>query len=254
VIATWTDPPVARGGLPRARSSLPAASRFADAAAAERRYVRRRQKRQAVTLLNESPPYLTRLRVVPERLPTEPRFPFTLPFVRALDLHFRSPVTFFVGENGSGKSTLLEAIAVLNRLPVSGGARSDLGATHGPESDSKLSDVLRPAFVRRAPDGYFLRAEFHAHFASLLDDRSVDPWFRMTGDPYDHYGAPRCTRDLTARRFYPLSKTVLSGASSFSTSPSQLCLRNVNSHYLSACPNLSPGTRPSSSSPPIRQS
>ena len=27
-------------------------------------------------------------------------------------IHFKAPITFFVGENGSGKSTLLEAIAV----------------------------------------------------------------------------------------------------------------------------------------------
>jgi predicted ATPase len=134
------------------------------------------------------PPYLTRLRVVRERIPPKAGFPFSLPFVADLDLSFSSAVTFFVGENGSGKSTLLESIAVLNRLPVSGGARSELGAGHGPERDSDLSRVLRPAFVAQPPDGYFLRAEFHSHFASLLDQRSDDPWFRMTGDPYDHYG------------------------------------------------------------------
>lgn len=49
--------------------------------------------------------------------------------------------------------------------------------------------------MRPAPDGYFLRAEFHAHFASLLDERFHDPDFRMTGNPYDHYGG----RSLHAR-------------------------------------------------------
>src|SRR5262245_55993622 len=133
-------------------------------------------------------PYLTGVRVVPERLPEQRRFPFSLPFVAGLDLQLRSPVTFFVGENGSGKSTLLEAIAVLSRLPVSGGARSDLGAAHGPELESELSRVLRPAFVRQPSDGYFLRAEFHAHFASLLDQRAHDPDFVRSGDPYQLYG------------------------------------------------------------------
>jgi len=48
---------------------------------------------------------------------------------------------------------------------------------HGPEQDSPLAQALRPAFRRRPPDGYFLRAEFHAHFASLLDTRAADPDF-----------------------------------------------------------------------------
>jgi predicted ATPase len=133
-------------------------------------------------------PYLVRVGVVADRIPSERTFPFSLPFVAGLDLALRSPVTFFVGENGSGKSTLLEAIAALCRLPVSGGSRNDLGAAHGPERDSDLARALRPAFVRRPPDGYFLRAEFYAHFASLLDERFRDPDFRREGNPYDHYG------------------------------------------------------------------
>jgi predicted ATPase len=135
-----------------------------------------------------SAPYLTRVTALAERLPTELAFPFCLPFVKELDLYFRSPVTFFVGENGSGKSTLLEAIAALSRLPVSGGSRSDLGAAHGPERDSALARILRPSFARTPSDGYFLRAEFNAHFASLLDERFRDPDFRRSGNPYDHYG------------------------------------------------------------------
>lgn len=133
-------------------------------------------------------PYLRRITVIPERLLDEASFPFSLPFVRALDVVFTSPVTFFVGENGSGKSTLLEAIAVLCRLPVSGGSSVDLEARHAPDTDAALSRALRPAFIQRPPDGYFLRAEFQAHFASLLDERSDDPWFRASGDPYHLYG------------------------------------------------------------------
>lgn len=135
-----------------------------------------------------SVPYLSRVSVVASRLPQERVFPLSLGFVEGLDLPLTAPVTFFVGENGSGKSTLLEAIAALSRLPVSGGSRSDLGAAHGPESDSELAKALRPTFVRHAPDGYFLRAELHAHFASLLDERSRDPLFLRSGNPYDHYG------------------------------------------------------------------
>jgi len=131
-------------------------------------------------------PYLLGLQSVVERLEGKTGFPFELPFVRSLDLSFRSPVVFFVGENGSGKSTLLEAAAVLCGFPVSGGGRAESGSGHGPEQDSELSFVLRPSFRQRPWDGFFLRAEFEAHFASLLDARRADPDF--LADPYARYG------------------------------------------------------------------
>ena len=132
-------------------------------------------------------PYLVGLKLVAERVPPEPCYPFDLPFVRGLDWSFRVPITFFVGENGTGKSTLMEAIAALSRLPVSGGSRNELGHAHGLESDSLLAGALRPVFRRMPRDGYFLRAEFQAHFASLLDERSLDPAFRAHS-PYQLYG------------------------------------------------------------------
>jgi predicted ATPase len=123
-------------------------------------------------------PYLLGLRLLRERISDADAFPFTLGFLRGeLELSFSAPVTFFVGENGSGKSTLIEAIAALSNLPVSGGSRAELGANHGPELDSSLAPALRPAFRKRPRQGYFLRAEFYAHLASLLDQRSPDPGF-----------------------------------------------------------------------------
>jgi len=80
----------------------------------------------------------------------------------------------------------LEALAALCRLPVSGGGRNELADKHGPEQDSPLAGALRPVFRKRPADGYFLRAEFLAHFASLLDIRAADRDFR--GDPYQRYG------------------------------------------------------------------
>ncbi len=130
-------------------------------------------------------PYLVRLQLKePDTAPDE--FPFSIPAIRMLDLSFSAPVTFFVGENGTGKSTVIEAIAALCRLPVSGGGRNELSGLHGPETVSLLAAALRPAFKRRPRDGYFLRAEFQAHFASLLDQREADPDF--LGDPYSRYG------------------------------------------------------------------
>ncbi len=132
------------------------------------------------------PPYILGVQAVPERIPEYPEFPFSLPFVSTLNLEFRHPVTFFVGENGTGKSTLLEAIAALSGFPVSGGGLAERNATIGPETDSSLSFALRPAFRKRPPDGFFLRAEFQALFATLLDERKRDPNF--TGDPFARYG------------------------------------------------------------------
>lgn len=132
-------------------------------------------------------PYLLGIRVLPERMPSEPAYPFNLPFVAKLNLTIQKPVVFFVGENGTGKSTLIEAIAALSRLPVSGGGRNELADSYGPERESLLSKALRPSFRQQPLDGYFLRAEFHAHFASLLDSRELDPDFKGKS-PYGLYG------------------------------------------------------------------
>ena len=113
-------------------------------------------------------PFLKRVYVVPERVPAYEGFPYDLPFVRDLDLSFKRAVTYLVGENGSGKSTLIEAIAEACGLPVSGGGRNEAADRHGPEQHSALGNALRPSFSRRPKDGYFFRAEFQAHFASLL--------------------------------------------------------------------------------------
>ena len=84
---------------------------------------------------------------MPERLSSTESFPFNLSFIPTLDLHFKAPVTFFVGENGSGKSTLLEAIASFCRLPVSGGGRNELSAGHASEYDSSLLKLFDLPFV-----------------------------------------------------------------------------------------------------------
>ena len=134
---------------------------------------------------DSGPPFLTYLRTVPERIVGND-YPFNLSLIRSLEMGFQSAVTFFVGENGTGKSTVIEGLAELCRLPVSGGSRNELGAGHGPDATSALAAALRPSFKERPHDGYFLRAEFQAHFASLLDARESDPDF--PDDPYRLYG------------------------------------------------------------------
>jgi predicted ATPase len=113
-------------------------------------------------------------------------YPGDLPFVPSFDLGFTSPVTFLVGENGCGKSTVLEALAEICELPVGGGGRNELADLRGLHPRSDLGPLVRGVFRRKPADGYFFRAEFQAHFASLLERRRADPDF--WGDPYARYG------------------------------------------------------------------
>ena len=119
-------------------------------------------------------------------------FPGNLGFCRDLQLEFNTAVTFFVGENGCGKSTLLEAIAVLADLPISGGGMEETGSNHAFPEESLLADGLRLGFQRKPKDRYFFRADTQAHFASLLDQRRIDPHFLLAedqpADPYLAYG------------------------------------------------------------------
>lgn len=131
-------------------------------------------------------PYLQRIQLLPERVKDGDRYPFTVPGVLTLDVSFRRPVTFLVGENGSGKSTIIEAIAGLLKLPLSGGGTTDKGLSYGPNDDHDLASALRPSFRRRPRDTYFFRGEFVSHFAQLLDERKADTSFG--GDPYARYG------------------------------------------------------------------
>jgi predicted ATPase len=131
-------------------------------------------------------PYLQRVALGGHREHAFDSFPLSLPFVESLDLRFPAAVTFFVGENGSGKSTLIEAIADLCRLPVGGGGRNELTGHHSPMNESELAPALTASFSRKPKDGYFFRAEFQAHFATLLEQRRADPDFN--GDPFGRYG------------------------------------------------------------------
>lgn len=132
-----------------------------------------------------TPPYLVRLQLK-EGAADGCDYPFNLPLIRCLNIEFTSPVTFFVGENGSGKSTVMEAVAAACGLPPAGGGRNELADLKAPHATSELAPFVRAAFRSKPRDGYFFRAEFQAHFATLLEQRRADPDF--WGDPYARYG------------------------------------------------------------------
>lgn len=152
-----------------------------------------------------NPPYLDRIFLKEGGIHDESKFPFSLPFVRELDLTFDSEVCFLVGENGSGKSTVIEAIAQLCRLPVGGGGRNDLADGSSPHKESELAPSLLGSFYTKPKDGYFFRAEFQPYFASLLDERAEDPNFLE--DPYSRYGGHSLHRQSHGEAFLSVFKS-----------------------------------------------
>jgi predicted ATPase len=101
------------------------------------------------------------------------RYPFNLPVVRNLDaLVFHPKVTFLVGENGSGKSTLIEALAVAWGFNAEGGSKNFNFATR--PSHSELHKFVRPVrSIKRAKDGFFLRAESFFNVGTQIEDLGV---------------------------------------------------------------------------------
>ncbi len=105
-----------------------------------------------------------------ESVPSFRSYPFCLPAIKELrDIDLNAPVIFFVGENGTGKSTLLEAIAVAWGFNAEGGSKNFDFSTR--DSHSELHELLRlnrhP--LRRATDGYFLRAESFYNVATAAE-------------------------------------------------------------------------------------
>lgn len=85
------------------------------------------------------------------------------------ELEFDGKITFFAGENGTGKSTLLEAIAVASGFNPEGGSKNFCFSTA--DTHSVLYEGIRLVKgVKRAKDGFFLRAESFYNVASQLDE------------------------------------------------------------------------------------
>jgi len=123
----------------------------------------------------ESDLYLHRVALRRETVPSFDAYPFCLPVVRALEaLEFTSPVTFLVGENGSGKSTLLEAIAIAWGFNPEGGSKNFSFQTRA--AHAHLYRNLRiTRGLKRARDGFFLRAESFFNVASEIERLDEEP-------------------------------------------------------------------------------
>lgn len=119
--------------------------------------------------------YLLKAQMMWERVDDRSRYPFSLPAIAGLaDITFHPKVTFIVGENGSGKSTLIEALAVAWGFNAEGGSKNFNFGTFA--SHSPLHAALRlHKGVRRAQDGFFLRAESYFNVATNIEDLDREP-------------------------------------------------------------------------------
>jgi predicted ATPase len=125
----------------------------------------------------EAEHYLLRAELLWNNISNPNEFPFSLPALNGLrDIEFHPKVTFVVGENGSGKSTLIEALAVAWGFNAEGGSRNFKFETH--RSHSALHKALRLVRgVKRANDGFFLRAESYFNVATEIERLDAEPSF-----------------------------------------------------------------------------
>jgi predicted ATPase len=128
-----------------------------------------KSRRRAKPGTTAGAPFLHRVESRAEQIDPA-RFPFNLrAFAPGIDLSFRNPVTFFVGENGSGKSTLLEALAECCGFPPEGGSRDHRRAL---VDRSPLAQALTLTWRPKVTEGFFMRAESFYNFATYIDEVS----------------------------------------------------------------------------------
>ena len=123
----------------------------------------------------EAKHYLLRAEMMWERVQDRSVYPYALPAIAHFhEIEFHPKVTFVIGENGSGKSTLIEALAVAWGFNAEGGSKNF--NFHTRQSHSELNRALRLVRgVRRARDGFFLRAESYFNVASNIQALDEEP-------------------------------------------------------------------------------
>ena len=137
-----------------------------------------------------------------DRVPSFDFYPFSLAAIRHLhSLELHPEVTFLIGENGTGKSTLLEAIAVAWGFNAEGGTKNFRFDTR--RSHSQLHECLRLVkSVKRARDGFFLRAESFFNVATEIEHLDAEPSF---GPPIiDSYGSRSLHEQSHGESFFAL--------------------------------------------------
>ena len=157
----------------------------------------------------EAKHYLLEAQILWDRVEDRTVYPFCLPAISQIKrIVFHPRVTFLVGENGSGKSTLIEALAVAWGFNAEGGTRNFNFETRRSHSD--LSKMLRLVKgVRKARDGFFLRAESYFNLASNIDELDETPGL---GPPIkDSYGGKSLHHQSHGESFFALLEHRLGG-------------------------------------------
>ncbi len=112
---------------------------------------------------------IRRISLERDKIESFDKYPFNIDVVKNFkELHFESPVTFFVGENGIGKSTFIEAIAVALGLPAEGGTENFRYETKN--TTSELSKYIKIGRLNKPKTKFFLRAESFYNFSSEVDN------------------------------------------------------------------------------------
>jgi predicted ATPase len=103
--------------------------------------------------------------------------PYSLPAIKELGtLKLHPKVTFIVGENGSGMSTLLQAIATAWGLNPEGGTKNFNFGTRRSHSELHEALILVKG-IKRAKDGFFLRAESFFNLATEIESLGVGEFY-----------------------------------------------------------------------------
>ncbi|MBE1442463.1 AAA family ATPase [Paenibacillus sp. OAS669] len=115
-------------------------------------------------------PYLRRIELIRESVPSFDHYPFHLGSIQRLHtLSFHPKVTYIIGENGMGKSTLMESIAVAWGFNPEGGTKNFTFSTQA--THSNLHEHIRIVSGGRKPrDGFFFRAESYYNLATHIEE------------------------------------------------------------------------------------
>ncbi|MGD2188131.1 MAG: AAA family ATPase [Desulfobacterales bacterium] len=126
--------------------------------------------------------HLKRVRIFPQRFPTQQRYPFNLDiFSHPQAVNVNCPITFFVGENGTGKSTLLQAISHRCNIYIWQGQRRARFRYNPYEAE--FYKAVEVEWVQNTVPGSFFASEIFKNFAQILDE-----WATMDPGLLDYFG------------------------------------------------------------------